>query len=166
MNQGHGEEKDGRPWQVEQRRAGGSAEELAQRAEVAPRLGCTGGIGAQRRLYGSSKHGCLQALLEPAPDTRQHLAPQSLDDRVESESENDDDGQHVEGVEALARQHVVVDLQQIERHGQGEQVDEEAQARDENERITAEPEGVLHLGLVASLHPVHGHAANSGRVGR
>jgi hypothetical protein len=111
MNHGHGEQEDGRPRQVEEGRAGGTAEELAQGAKVAPCLRCSSRVGPQRRLHGSGEHGSLQALFEPSSDAGEHFAPQGLDDRMERERKDDDEGQHEERVEALARQHVIVDLQ-------------------------------------------------------
>ena len=125
----HREDEDRRPGKIEQSRACGTAEKRAKTTEIAPRLRRGGLFTAQSGLHGGDENRRTQTIIKPGSDPGQHFATQRLESRMGRQCDDDDQCQHHERVEASARQDVIVDLQQIERHRERQQIDEETEAQ-------------------------------------
>ena len=73
----------------------------------------------------------MQFLFEPLAHPAQRGAAQRIEHAADHDGERDDDGQHQQRVAAAARQHAIVDLEQI--NGGREKQEIVAAAIDENE---------------------------------
>ena len=151
MHQDHRENEDRRPRKIEQSGAGGAAEEGAEAANVAPGLRRRSRITAQGRLHCCNKNRGLQALIEPDPNAGEHRAAQGLQDGMDGQRNDDDQGQHHERLDTAARKDVVIDMQEVEGNRQRQQVHEEAEHKDHEQRSFAKIERALDVGSSTAL---------------
>ena len=94
-----------------------SRQDMSGAGEVVPR----------RRLNRRGQHRTLNPIVDPGSHTGQHLTPQRLQDGVNSERQHDDGREHHERVEALARQDMIVDVEEIQRDCKSQDIDEETE---------------------------------------
>ncbi len=89
----------------------------------------------------------MQFLFEPLAHPAQRGAAQRIEHAADHDGERDDDGQHQQRVAAAARQHAIVDLQQIDRRREQQEIVAAAIGKNEAERPHAGPQRRLQRRL-------------------
>ena len=132
MQQENHQDVDRRPGQIEHGVNAGAGDELAEGVEIAQHL-------ARRRrtldgaVHGGGEHAPGQQPVEAHARPREHARAHDIEAGECHERRQQHEGEHHQRGLARARDHPVVDLQHVERGGEIEQIDGEAedQRRDE-----------------------------------
>jgi len=152
----------------------GELEAIRQRLLQLPEPGARAGLGkltqcgkitvgfaGPRRIISvrmfetGGEHGGTEAIVKPGADPAERGAAQSVEYAADHHGKRNDQRQHHKRIGAAARQHAIVDLQQIDRWRQKQQVVAAAISKDEHERTCASPQGLLErrLRLRTPLQP-------------
>ena len=109
------------PRQVEEGRQPDARNEGPHAVEVPNGLQTlAGGPRLERRAHHDFERARRQFFVEPAPDAQQDAPAQHVEQPLEGEQHEDEQGKSDQGRNAAARQHAVVDLEHEERAGEAQ----------------------------------------------
>ena len=126
MQEENDEDIDRRPGQIEDGMDARPGNELPEGVEIAQRL-ARRRRALGRRFHGRREHAPGHLPVEAHARPREHARAHEVEAGERDEREEQHDGQHHQRDVAGARDHPVVDLQHVQRAGEVEQIDAEAE---------------------------------------
>ena len=143
------DEEDRHERHVEHRCRPEARQEAADLVEIADRLKALGGFGA---LEGHRRHqvedATGQEFVEPRTDAGQHLAAKRIEPALQNVGSQYDQRETDKGGNTAAGQHAVVELEHVDRPGEGQDVDDRREDRHAAERRKAHLQGVKNFGTL------------------
>ena len=132
MNQEDREKIDGADRRIEQHQQHGSGHEIADELQVGEGLELGGGA-----VLCGFRRGCEDGAAERGFDldggSHQHDASDGIEKHVRQDRADHDDRQHDERIEAAARQDAIRQVEEINRNGKDQNVDDEREDADDDE---------------------------------
>jgi hypothetical protein len=139
---------DGHPGGIEQRQHPRASQPRADHAEITQRLGPVGQVG-QGGLQAAGEGLRCQMGLEPGAEAAQHAGADGIERRHHAECSQSDHAQQDQGWCAATGQDAVVDLHHVERRGEHQDIDAQAEQSDGEELPPTAQKGVPdHGGLM------------------
>ena len=132
---------DGHPGGIEQRQHPRPGQPRADQAEIAQRLGPVGQVG-QGGLETAGEGLRCQMRLEPGAEAAEHAGADGIERRHHAERSQGDHAQQDQGLCAATGQDAVVDLHHVERRGEHQDIDAQAEQSDGEELPPAAQKGV------------------------
>ena len=134
-------EKENRPRSIEQKDDCWRCNELAQARQITTGLYGSSTIDTQRVVKGGGQNGRPQAVFKPPSQTGKRRPTHAVQQPANQHGCADDQRQHKKRIETAARQHTVIDLEQVDRGGEQEQVVCDTKSEDHHERSATSAPG-------------------------
>src|SRR6266403_4784241 len=140
-------EKERRPERIKQHRASAGFDELAQNGKIPINVRCACWIAAEGALQGSRQHTGAKPIFKPCSEPAQYGAPQSIKHASDHNRERNDQREHQQRVNAVARQDAIIDLKEVDGRSEKQQIVAATVCEHEAKRACAGPQDRLQRGL-------------------